>query len=89
MALALPLLFANELLSGAAEIACAGTSWPGGICQRPWSECKHVQAQENVGALAADSMRLKQILLNLLSNACKFTKEGEVSLRVRKVVFQR
>jgi signal transduction histidine kinase len=44
-----------------------------------------VEAQENIGALAADAMRLKQILLNLLSNACKFTKEGEVALRVRKV----
>jgi signal transduction histidine kinase len=44
-----------------------------------------VEAHENVGALTADSMRLKQILLNLLSNACKFTKEGEVALRVRKV----
>ena len=44
-----------------------------------------VEAQENLGALNADSMRLKQILLNLLSNACKFTKEGEVALRVRKV----
>jgi signal transduction histidine kinase len=44
-----------------------------------------VKADENVGALAADSMRLKQILLNLLSNACKFTKQGEVALRVRKV----
>ena len=42
-----------------------------------------VEAQENVGALTADPMRLKQILL--LSNACKFTKEGEVALRVRKV----
>jgi signal transduction histidine kinase len=44
-----------------------------------------VEAQENVGALNADAMRLKQILLNLLSNACKFTKQGEVALRVRKV----
>jgi signal transduction histidine kinase len=44
-----------------------------------------VEAQENLGALNADPMRLKQVLLNLLSNACKFTKEGEVALRVRKV----
>src|SRR5262244_4526165 len=44
-----------------------------------------VEAQENLGTLYADSMRIKQILLNLLSNACKFTKEGEVALRVRKV----
>jgi signal transduction histidine kinase len=44
-----------------------------------------VEAQENLGALNADPMRLKQILLNLLSNACKFTEEGEVALRVRKV----
>jgi len=44
-----------------------------------------VETQENVGSLTADSLRLKQILLNLLSNACKFTKEGEIALRVRKV----
>jgi signal transduction histidine kinase len=43
------------------------------------------EVQEDLGTLTVDPMRLRQILLNLLSNSCKFTKEGEVALRGRRL----
>src|SRR5215469_9817415 len=44
-----------------------------------------LDSPEGIGSVYADNMRLRQVLLNLLSNACKFTKAGTVRLGVTRV----
>ncbi|MBL8544383.1 MAG: response regulator [Hyphomonadaceae bacterium] len=39
---------------------------------------------ESVSEAYLDAQKLRQCLLNLLSNACKFTKQGKVSLAMRR-----
>jgi signal transduction histidine kinase len=43
-----------------------------------------VSCQPEVGSIFADQIKVRQALFNLLSNACKFTKDGEVRLEVER-----
>jgi len=44
-----------------------------------------VQCDKNLGYMVADQVWVRQTLINLLSNACKFTEGGEISLEVLRV----
>ncbi|MGH7797225.1 MAG: response regulator [Candidatus Binatia bacterium] len=44
----------------------------------------HVQCGDGLGAMRADLTKVRQTLFNLLSNACKFTERGTVTLTARR-----
>jgi signal transduction histidine kinase/DNA-binding response OmpR family regulator len=45
-----------------------------------------VNMPEDIGAMHGDLVKLKQILINLLNNANKFTKQGKITLTVSKSI---
>jgi signal transduction histidine kinase len=45
-----------------------------------------VKAQGELGAVTCDKTKLRQVILNLLSNAAKFTSQGTVTLHARREI---
>jgi signal transduction histidine kinase len=45
----------------------------------------HVEVEESLPLMQGDRQRLLQVLLNILSNACKFTDEGDIRVRAERV----
>jgi len=44
----------------------------------------HVACEEGLGCMVADQTRTRQVLFNLLSNACKFTERGTIRLEAKR-----
>ncbi len=43
-----------------------------------------VKCPKSIGSMTSDSTKVRQALMNLLSNACKFTHDGEIELKVKR-----
>lgn len=45
----------------------------------------HIECAKNLGEMTADCVKVRQCLLNLLSNAAKFTESGEITVKAERV----
>ena len=43
------------------------------------------EVEEDLPTVYADRVRIRQVILNLMSNAVKFTEEGSITLRVKRI----
>ncbi|UTY59895.1 PAS domain-containing protein [Massilia sp. erpn] len=68
----------DHILGSTSVLAC-NAAWDKGV------EAVFDVAPDVPMELVGDAMRLQQILLNLMSNAVKFTERGEIVLAVRKL----
>ncbi|WP_375457666.1 response regulator [uncultured Enterovirga sp.] len=46
----------------------------------------HVEARDELGSMHSDVVKIRQVLINLLSNAAKFTENGTITLAVHREV---
>ncbi|MCL4303254.1 MAG: PAS domain S-box protein [Anaerolineae bacterium] len=52
----------------------------------PRGNILEVHCADNLGSMSADPVRVRQILMNLLANAAKFTEQGTIALTVEREI---
>ncbi|MCS6836726.1 MAG: ATP-binding protein [Anaerolineae bacterium] len=75
-------LFVEDNVSVYAEIDAAVEAARTYLGEKPVDMV--VDVPDDLPSIVADRRRVRQILLNLMSNAAKFTQEGRITLRVRQ-----